>query len=144
MRRIDRERRQQWEDVREEMLFQPIALRFFKVASLHKRHVCGSECWSYFLPAFLLIGRELRDRFSNPGQLLGRGQSIRTLRQNALPQLALETGDAHHEKFVKIVGGNRQKPHTFEQRMMLVGRLFEHSPIEMKPRQLTVDEPFRA
>ena len=62
----------------------------------------------------------------------------------AFAQLAFEAGDAHHEKFVKIVGGNRQEAHAFEQWMMLVGRLLQYAPIKVEPRQFAVDESLRS
>ena len=92
-------------------------------------------CWSL---------RELRHRLADAGELLGRREPVRALRRDALAHLALQAGDAHHEEFVEVVGRDRQEAHPLEQRMVLVGGLFQHAPIEMQPGQFAVDETLRA
>src|SRR5262249_25778956 len=58
--------------------------------------------------------------------------------------VAFEAGSAEHEKLIEIVGGNRQKPNTLEQGMGVGCRFLEDPAVELQPRQLTIDEPFRA
>src|SRR6516165_6494107 len=84
------------------------------------------------------------DGLSDAGKLFRRGEPVRALDRNAGALLALEAGNADHEEFVEVVGGNRQKPNTLEQGMGVVCRLLEHAAVELEPRQLAIDEPFRA
>src|SRR5262245_42319839 len=104
MCRIDRERRQQRKDVGEKVFFEPAALGLLEIGGVHKHDVCGSQCRAQFKPALLLIASELRDCLADARQLLSRGKTVRTLSQNALPQLAFQPGHANHEKFIKVVG----------------------------------------
>ena len=94
-------------------------------------------------PAHLLVDGEAGYGLVDAAQLLGRGQSIRAAGDDAGAHLALEAGDAHHEEFVEIVGGNRQETHPLQQRMIGVAGLLEHATVEMEPRQFAVDESVR-
>ena len=78
------------------------------------------------------------------GKLLGRGQALGTLGGDAGAHLRPQTGDAHHEEFVEVVGRDRQEPQPLEQRMAAVGGFLEHAPVEIEPGELAVDETFRA
>src|SRR5262249_2651111 len=73
-----------------------------------------------------------------------RGEPVRALDRDAGAQLALEAGNADHEELIEIVGGNRQKPDALEQGMGVVCRFLEDPAVELQPRQLSIDEPFRA
>src|SRR5262245_5494732 len=144
MCRIDRERRQQRKDVSEKVVFEPAALGLLEIGCVHKHDVCGGQCWTQLQPALLLIVSELGDRFADAGHLLGRSKTVWTLSQNALPQLTFQPSHANHEKFIKVVGRNREEAHAFEQRMVLVCRFFQNASIEVKPGQFAVDEPLGA
>jgi hypothetical protein len=126
------------------VLFQPIALRLLEIASIYKHNICGSQRWAKLQPALLLIARELGNRFANAAELLGRGEAVRTLSQDTLSLLAFEPRNPHHKKFVEIIRGYRKEPDTFEQRMVLISRLFQDAPIKMEPRQLAIYEPLGA
>ena len=93
-----------------------------------------------FQPALLLVAGELRHRLADPRELLGGGEPVRALGRDALPHLTLEAGDAHHEEFVEVVGRDRQKAHPLQQRMVLVGGLLQHPPVEVQPGQFAIDE----
>src|SRR5215813_8322583 len=127
MCRIDRERCQQRKYMREKVLFQPIALRLLEIASIYKHNICGSQRWAKLQPALLLIARELGNRFANAAELLGRGEAVRTLSQDTLSLLAFEPRNPHHKKFVEIIRGYRKEPDTFEEWVLLISRLFQHS-----------------
>ncbi len=133
MRGIDGQRRQQWEYVSEKVLLQPVAFRLLEVVSFDQNNVGCCERRTKLEPALLLIAGELGDCLSDARKLLRGREPVRALRRDALALLALETGNAHHEKFVEVVGRDRQEADTFQQRMLLVGRLLQHAPVKMKP-----------
>ncbi len=62
---------------------------------------------------------------------------------DAFADLRAEAGDADHEELVEVIGGDRQEFKPLEQRVLPVGRFFEHAAIEVQPGQLTVDKPVR-
>ncbi len=133
MRGIDRQWRQQREYVGEEMLLQPVAFRLLEIASFDKHDIGRCQRRSELEPALLLIAGELGNRFPDPSQLFRGRESIRALRRDALTLLALKTGDAHHEKFVEVVGRDRQEADALQQRVLFVCRLFQHAPVKVKP-----------
>ena len=92
----------------------------------------------------LLIAGKLRHRLADARELLGRRQPVRAARGDALAHLALDAGDAHHEEFIEVVGGDGEEAHPLENRMALIGGLFKHPAIEVQPGQFAVDEAFRA
>src|SRR5262245_37533424 len=100
--------------MREEMFFQPVAFRFFELATLNQHNIRSRRHRPQLSPAFLLICREPRYRLSNACQLLGWSQSIRALCQDAFTELSLEASNPHHKKFVEVVRRNRQKTHTLK------------------------------
>ena len=120
MRRIDRERRQHREDV-----VQKVISRARHCSCL--RHLCGfdehdalpGQFLAQFAPARLLVARQHRHHFADARELFGGVRPSGLEVGDARAHLALEAGDAHHEEFVEIVGGDRQKAQPFEQRMAL-------------------------
>ena len=145
MRRIDRERRQQREDLPQEMI---LAARSFPCLvtsgpSTSTMPCCG-ELDAQLAPARLLVAGERRDRLGDARELLGRREPVGASGGDAGAQLALEAGDADHEEFVEVVGRDREEPHPLEQRMGVVCGLLEHPAVEVQPGQLTVDEALRA
>ena len=106
MRRIDGERREQREYVGEETLLQPDALRLLEICRVNQRHAGGGQGRPQFQPALLLLAGKACDRLADARELLVRGQTVRAVGGDALPHLTFQAGDAHHEEFVKVVGGN--------------------------------------
>jgi hypothetical protein len=143
MRGIDGERRQQREDVREEVLLKPVALRLLELRTVEQRDARGRQLRLQFEPALLLVGSKPRHRFADPRKLLGWRQPVRALRHDALADLALEAGDAHHEELVEVIGRDRQEPHPLEQRMVRIGGFFQDPAVEVQPGQFAVDEALR-
>src|SRR5947207_3341955 len=91
-------------------------------------------------PALLLIARQRCHRFRDAHELLGGRQSVRALDADTRPQQALEPGNADHEELIEVVRADRQKPHAFEQWMGVVTSFLEHTPVELQPGQLAIDE----
>ena len=144
MRRVDRERRQDGEDVLEEMLLEPQGFGTREVGAVDEHDALVQEVILQLAPAPLLVRGEAGDRGRNLGELLGRREAVLRGRRHARAHLADKAGDAHHEEFVEVVGRDRQEAQLLEQRVALVGRLLEHATVELQPRQFAVDEARRA
>ena len=144
MRRIDRERRQQRENVVQEMVLDPGPLDFGDVTAIDQNDAdLGQDC-AQIAPDRLLVDGEPRNRLVDQDELLGRRQTVGAALGNTLPHLRLDAGDADHEELVKVIGRNRQKPDPFERGMAGIDRFLEHPAVEMQPGQLAVDEAFGA
>ena len=144
MRRVDGERREQRKDLPQEVILEPALFLLRDVGAVDQHDALLGQHPAKLEPALLLVGPQHRDRLADAGELLGGGETIRRLGGDAGAQLTLEAGNADHEELVEIIGRNRQEPDPLEQRMGLVGRLFEHPSVEMEPGQLTVDKSFGA
>src|SRR5262249_50829566 len=129
MRRIDRERGQQRENLPEEMIFEPGPFLFRHIRPFDQHDGLPGQHLAKLAPALLLIARQRANRLPNAGKLFRRGEPVRALDRDAGAQLALEAGNADHEKLIEIVGGNRQEPNELEQGMAVVGRFLEHPAI---------------
>ena len=77
-------------------------------------------------------------------ELLGGRLAVGAADDDVLAHLAFETGDAHHEEFVEVGGGDRQEAHALEQRMLGVQRFLENAAVELQPGEFAVDEALRA
>ena len=143
MRRIDRQRRQQRENIVEEMILDPCPLGFGHVAAIDQNDSDLGENAAQIAPDRLLIGGELRDRFIDEDKLLRRCVAVRAALGDALAHLRLDAGHADHEELIKVIGGNRQESHPLQRRVARIDRFLEHPAIEMEPGQLAVDETFR-
>jgi hypothetical protein len=84
-------------------------------------------CFGEFVRAF-------RDR----GQTARRVQPVRSSAGVARRQLPTHARHAHHEKLVEIRTHDRQELEPLEQRHARVLGLFEHTLIELEPRQLVI------
>jgi hypothetical protein len=82
-------------------------------------------------------------RLIDQDKLLGRGQAIGAALGDPFTYLRLDAGDADHEEFIKVVGGNRQEPDALQRGMPGVDRLLKHAAIKMQPGQLPIDKPVR-
>ena len=71
MRRIDRQRRQQWKNMCEEMFFQPVAFCFLEITALYQHNIRCRKRRAQLEPTLLLVCGELRHRLSDARQLLG-------------------------------------------------------------------------
>ncbi len=144
MRRVDRQRRQQWEDVVEEVILDPGALGFGDVAPIDQLDADLGEDIPQVAPDRLLVGSELRHGLVDHHELLGRQQAVRAALGDALADLRLDAGDTDHEEFVEVVRRNRQEPNPLQHRMAGIDRFLEHPAIEMQPGELPIDEALGA
>jgi len=144
MRRIDRQRRQQRENIVEEMILDPAPLGLGDIAAIDENDPHFGQDAAQIAPDRLLVAGEFRNRLVDQDKLLGGGQPVGTALGDALPHLGLDAGDAHHEELIKVIGGNRQKSHPFERGVAGIDRFLQHPAIEVQPGQLAIDEAFGA
>ena len=144
MRRVDRERRQQREDVVEEVILDPGSFGLGDVAAVDQNDADLGQHAAQIAPDRLLVGGELRDRLVDEDELLGGGQPVRAALGDALADLGLDAGDADHEELVKVIGGNRQESHPLQRGMAGIDRFLQHPAVEMQPGKLAIDEPLGA
>jgi hypothetical protein len=144
MRRVDGKRRQQRKDVVEEVILDPGPFRFGDVAAVDQHDADFGEHVVQFAPDCLLVLGEARHRLIDEVELLERCAAVGAAFGDALADLRLDTGDADHEEFIKVICRYRQESHALQRRMAGIGRFLQHPAIEMQPGKLPVDEPFRA
>ena len=141
MRRVDRERRQDREDLVHEALAQlELALRAGPRAGAIADARLGQ----------LLADAPRTSRSGGPGAGArgpgcGRASRSPTGRRGvgervACRDLLLETGDAHLEELVEVAREDGQEADALEQRVAGVLRLVEDARVELEPRELAVDE----
>ena len=103
------------------------------------------------------FGRKRRPKDVEPQRVLVRLQGQHTLsrllesllRRASIGRRALDpgldlfagAGHPHREELVEVRRGDPAQLHAFEQRDAGVCRELEHPPVEVEPRQLTVEEP---
>src|SRR3954471_21402426 len=142
MRRIDRQRRQQREDVVQEMILDPCPVGLWYVAAIDQDDSDFAQDAAQVAPDRLLIGGEFRDRLVDENELLRRGQAIRAALGDALAHLRLDAGHADHEELIKVIGRNRQETHPLQRRVARIDGFLKHPAIEVQPGQFAVDETF--
>ena len=77
-------------------------------------------------------------------QLFLGGKAVGAALGRAVFDALQEAGDAHFDKLVEIIGGNREEPDPLKQGMGVIGGFFEHPAVEMQPGQLSIDKTLRA
>ena len=115
------------------MILDPDPLGLGDVAAVHQNDADLGQDAAQIAPDRLLVGGKLGDRLIDEDKLLGRGQAIGTALGDTFAHLRLDAGDADHEEFIKVVGGNRQEPYPLQRRMAGVDRFLEHAAIKMQP-----------
>ena len=143
MRRIDGKRRQDRKNMGQEMLAQPFRFRLVEIRRIDQRYSRALQLLAQLAPAALLFRRQKVYALADLGKLFGRRKPVLGWRRDSGAHLAAKTGNPHHEEFVEIVGGNRQKPQLFEQGMIAVRGLQQDPPVEFEPGQFAVDEALR-
>jgi hypothetical protein len=92
----------------------------------------------------LLLGDQLERQFLNLLDLHGRCEPLLAGLGHACADLLPQAGIADHLELIEIARRDRQEAEAFEQRVVRIGRLFEHAPIEFQPGKLPVQEPVQA
>ncbi len=131
VRGIDRQRRQQREDVAEEVILEPAALRLGEVVAVDQHDAGIRQVAAQIAPDRLLVGCKLRNRLVDEDKLFGRRHAVGAALGDAFTDLRLDAGDADHEELIKVIGGNRQEPDPLQRGMAGIDRLFEYPAVEM-------------
>ena len=109
MRRIDRKRRQQRKDVGEKIVLEPGLLGLGDIDAIDQHDAGLGQRRAQLEPLRLLILDQEQHGFANAGELLGGGQALGALLDDAGAQRGAEAGDAHHEELVEVGGGDREE-----------------------------------
>ena len=99
------------------MILDPGPLGLGDVVAVDQHDAGFEQDGAQVAPDRLLVGGELGNRLVDEDELLGRRQPIRAAFGDAFADLRLDAGDADHEELIKVIGGNRQKPHPFQRGM---------------------------
>ena len=137
---IDGERRQDRENMRMEVLFEPGHIGLAQVGRVGEHDAGIDEFGPQLAPPTLLFGGEMGDALADLHELFGRRQPILGGFRHALADLAAQTGDAHHEKLVEIVRRDRQEAQLLQQGVVAVRGLLQDAAVEFEPGELSIDE----
>ena len=102
--RIDGQRRQHGEDVKEKIILQPLAVAGGQRGDVADDDTRPLELGPQRAPALLLCGDQLGDPRADPLELLGRREAVVGQLRHAGEHLTNQAGDADHEEFVEVVG----------------------------------------
>ena len=141
---VDRERRQNREDVAQEMVGEPRPVGLLERIRIDEHDAVAGELGAKLAPARLLVAGKPGHRVVDADELLGRSHPVRAAGEDAGAHLPLEAGDPHHEELVEIVRGDRKEADPLEKRMLGIVSLLEDSPVEVEPRQLAIDVKIRS
>ena len=87
---------------------------------------------------FVLISNKGVHHLRDQRQFFFRRKTIgATLNRTVLDSLQ-KTRNTHFHEFIKIIRGNRQEFHAFQQWVSWIARFFQHSPVEVKPLHMAV------
>ena len=78
--------------------------------------------------------------FGDELALLFRHKTVGAVIQVAVFNPLQDSGYADLEKFIKIARGYRKKLQPLQRRIILIFRLFQHTPVEFEPGGFAIDE----
>ena len=138
---IDRQRRQDREDVGHEPLGERVEIGGGQLRRIDDRDAGRAQLLAQRPPAVLLVLHQRADAHPDLSQLFGRRQPVIRDRLDAGAVLGHQTGDAHDVEFVHVGGRDCQEAQPLQKRMMGIGRFLQDPPVELQPGQLAVDIP---
>ena len=141
MRRIDRQRREDREDLVVEELLEVLALRLRDIGEVMELDVLHGEArLDLLVPAAVLILDLLAGALRDRGELGLGGHAVRRQGDRPHLHLLLETCHAHLKELVEIRADNAEELETLQEGVLLVECLIEHALVELQPAQAPVDE----
>ena len=143
MRGVDRERRQDREDLIGELVIKPCAVLARQRVGFDHHDAGIGQRGAQFAPGLLLIGDQLGRHGIDARELLGRRQPVVGQRGDTGVDHAFEAGDAHHVEFVEVRRRDGKKAQPLQHGVTQVLRLLQNAAVEGKPGQFAVDEPSR-
>ena len=87
---------------------------------------------------FLALDQPISFRLDR-GKLLRRRHSVGRALLDPQRLMRLQAGDADHEEFVEIAGGDRKEAQPLQEGVFRVARLLQHAPVEGEPAQLPIE-----
>ena len=147
MARVDRERREDREDLVEEALAERLVV-LGDGRVVDELDALGRERPADVDEDRRVVGDEVEDALAGGRQLLVGGAPVGRAGDLAGLDLLAQAGDADLEELVEVAGEDGQELDPLEQRVALVARLVEDAGVELEPRQLAVEvrerSPWRA
>ncbi len=143
MRRVERLRRQDREELLAELSLEPGEIfarqRLVDRPRAEHRDARFGELAAQVAPHVALARHQRIGLGDDRRELLTRGQPVVRQPGDVLQLLALEAGHADHEEFVEVRSRDRQEADALEQRMRGVARFLEHAAVEREPGELAVE-----
>jgi hypothetical protein len=141
MPEVDGERGEHGKEGAPEVFLEEALLLFVGFLGAEEEDALRSQQWLHLLEkAAVLLVDQLMDARDHRGHRLRRRLAVRARILVAGVDPALQLGHPHHEELVEIRAEDGEKLHALEQRHGGILGLFEHPPIELQPRQFTIDE----
>jgi hypothetical protein len=100
---------------------------------------CGELRLKIVLEATVLVADHPRDAGPHDLQLLAGKQAGRIGPGAALRCQMLQSADANPEELVEVVGGDREKLESLEERDGRIEGLVQHTLVEFEPAQLAIE-----
>jgi hypothetical protein len=142
--RAHRQRGQHREDLLREEPVDRLQLRARALRHLgHPHAVLGERRTHVLLPRTRVPVGQHRVALVDALERLAGREPVGPARVDAGVNLVVETGHAHHEELVEVVGVDREELHALEQRGVLVLDQLQHAFVELKPGHLAVHEQLR-
>ena len=144
VRRVDRQRREHRENLRQEGLGKEFDIRLCQIGPGDDGHAFFGHQPAQLRQHALLFGHQVAGVLVDQHQLFGRGQPVGGGGGVARMGQFAQAGDADGIEFVQVRRRDRQEAQPFQQRNTGVFGLFQHAPVEAEPAQLAVVEASRA
>ena len=142
MRRVDRQRGEDWEHLGAEEQPQLVALGKGHLVPTENVDALGVERWlDRAVEQSGLALHEVGALGVDALEDLAWHETRRGPHGDAGGDPSLEAGDPDHEELVEVAGEDREELGPLEQRDRVVLGQLEHALVEGEPRQLTVEEP---
>ena len=144
MRRVERQRRHQGEDVAHVALAQRRLLVGVELGvRLDLDAVLVAQPIAQSVPQGALAALEVAHDGIRGGDLLGRRAAVDGALLQPGDDLLLQAADALHEELVEVRGRDGEELDALEQRRALVLGLVQHAVVEREPRELPVEVQIR-
>ena len=137
---IDRERRQDGEDLCFEKCPDRVRLARRKVPHLHELNAMGGQRRPQLVAQRTAATFEQRAHAHvNRLQLFRGSKRVRLILRCARRDFAPQSGDAHHIELVEIRTEDREELQALEQRDTLVQCFFKDTRVEVEPTELAIE-----
>ncbi len=143
VRRIDRQRRDHRQGVREKVIAQPFAFLGGQRVLIDQLHPFSGQQVLQLAPGLLLGVHQVGGGGVDLVELLAGRAAIHAGPVHAVAHLGAQAGHADHVELVQIARRDRQEAQALQHRMARIPRLLDDPPVELQPGQLAIDEPVR-